>query len=384
MIKVSDVVIIGGGIVGISIAYHLAKKGCSNVVVLEKEPLIGTGSTSKGAGGIRQQFSAEINIRLSMESVKIFERFADEMGCKDVFYQNGYLFLLSTEEEVASFKKNVVLQKGLGLKVDILSPDEVRSMISFINTDDLLGATFCGTDGYADIDGVIQGFAREAKRLGVDIYLQTEVEGIEVERGRVSSVKTRRGDIETHTVVNAAGPYSAIIGKMAGIDLPIKPFRRQIFVTEPMSFIPDSMPMVIDFHTKFYCRKESGGLLMGGGEKKEPSSFDTNVDWDSLEILVEKGIHRIPTIKEAKIKKGWAGLYSITPDFNPILGRVPQVEGFICAIGFSGHGFMHSPIVGKLISELIIDGEASTIDISPLSINRFKDKNKIIPEQNVI
>lgn len=385
MIKVSsDVVIIGGGIVGISIAYHLAKKGCSNVIVLEKERLIGSGSTSKGAGGIRQQFSTEINIRLSMESVKIFEQLADEIGCKDLFYQNGYLFLLSTEEEMESFKKNVVLQRDMGLEVDILSPGDVKSMIPFVNTDDLLGATFCGTDGYADTDGVLQGFAREAKRLGVEIYLQTEVEGIEVKNGKVCRVKTGRGDIETHMIVNAAGPYSAIIGKMAGIDLPVRPFRRQIFITEPMSFIPDSMPMVIDFNTRFYCRKESGGLLMGGGEKKEQSSFDTNVDWDSLEILVEKGIHRIPAIKDAKIKRGWAGLYSITPDFNPILGRVPLVEGFICAVGFSGHGFMHSPVAGKLISELIIDGEASTIDLSPLGINRFGDKDKIVPEQNVI
>ncbi|MFV1951202.1 MAG: NAD(P)/FAD-dependent oxidoreductase [Nitrospinota bacterium] len=385
MIKVSsDVVIIGGGIVGISIAYHLAKKGCSNVIVLEKERLIGAGSTSKGAGGIRQQFSSEINIRLSMESVKIFEQLADEIGCKDLFYQNGYLFLLSTEEEMESFKKNVVLQRDMGLEVDILSPGDVKSMIPFVNTDDLLGATFCGTDGYADTDGVLQGFAREAKRLGAEIYLQTEVEGIEVKNGKVCRVKTGRGDIETHMLINAAGPYSAIIGKMAGIDLPVRPFRRQIFITESMSFIPDSMPMVIDFHARFYCRKESGGLLMGGGEKKEPSSFDTNVDWDSLEILVEKGIHRIPAIKDAKIKRGWAGLYSITPDFNPILGRVPRVEGFICAVGFSGHGFMHSPVAGKLISELIIDGEASTIDISPLSINRFEEKDKIVPEQNVI
>ncbi|MBI5183123.1 MAG: FAD-binding oxidoreductase [Nitrospinae bacterium] len=384
MIKVSDVVIIGGGIIGISIAYHLAKSGCSNVVVLEKEDLIGAGSTSKGAGGIRQQFSTEINIRLSMESVKIFERFADEMGCEEVFYQNGYLFLLSTEEEMKSFKKNVELQRDLGLEVDILSPDEMRAMIPFINTEDILGVTFCRSDGYADIDGVLQGFAREAKRLGVKIYLKTEVEGIEVENGRVCKVRTRRGDIETHTVINAGGPYSAIIGKMVGIDLPITPFKRQIFVTEPLDFIPDSMPMIIDFHTKFYCRKESGGLLMGGGEKKESSGFDTNVDWGVLESLVEKGIHRIPGIKDARIKKGWAGLYSITLDFNPILGKVPHVEGFVCAVGFSGHGFMHSPIVGKLISELIIDGEASTIDISPLSINRFEDKDRIIPEENVI
>ena len=376
----ADVVIIGGGVIGTSIAYHLAKMGAQNTVVLEREPMLGMGSTGKCAGGIRQQFSTEVNIRLSMESVRFFENFREELDADPEFRQNGYLFLATTEEEVTAFQQNVALQRSLGLKVEILSPPEAKDLVPALNVEDVLLATYCPTDGYADPHSVLQGFAKGARRLGVEMCTDTEATAIELKAGKVRAVATNQGRIETPVVVDAAGPWLAIVGRMAGIELPVLPYRRQIFVTHPFPAIPDPVPMVIDFQPSFYFRKEGPGILMGMTDDEEPPSFNTHADWDFLAQVVEKAIHRAPILEQAGFMDGWGGLYAVTPDDNPILGPLPELEGFICAGGFSGHGFMLAPATGRAIAELILEGQ-STVDISALSINRLREGREFREEQ---
>lgn len=376
----ADVVIIGGGVIGTSTAYHLAKMGAHDIVVLEKESMLGMGSTGKCAGGVRQQFSTEVNILLAMQSVHFLENFRQELDTDPDFRQYGYLFLATTHEEVNAFQQNVALQKSLGLEVDILSPREAKDLVPTLNVEDVLLATYCATDGYADPHSVLQGFAKAARRLGVEICTDTEATAIELEGDKVCGVATNRGKIKTHTVVDAAGPWLAVVGRMVAIELPVLPYRRQIFVTSPFPAIPDPVPMVIDFQPSFYFRKEGPGILMGMTDNKEPSSFNTHVDWDFLTQVAEKAIHRAPILGQAGFMDGWGGLYAVTPDDNPILGRLPEVEGFICAGGFSGHGFMLAPATGHAIAELILTGH-STVDISSLSINRLREGRELREKQ---
>ena len=380
MRKVADVVIIGGGVIGISIAYHLAKLGGKDIVILEREAMLGLGSTGKCAGGIRQQFSTEVNIRLAMESVRFFENFQAELEADPEFRQRGYLFLATTPEDAATFQQNVALQRILGLKVDVLTPQQARELLPALNVEDVLLATYCPTDGYADPHGVLQGFAKGARRLGVEICLDTEATAIELEQGRVRAVVTKKGRIETPVAVDAAGPWMASVGRMVGVDLPVQPYRRQIFVTHPFPAIPDPVPMVIDFKPSFYFRKEGPGILMGMTDNAEPSSFNTNVDWNFLEQVVEKAVHRAPILEQAGFMDGWGGLYEVTPDDNPILGPLPEVEGFYCAGGFSGHGFMLAPATGRAIAQLILQGR-SDIDISSLGIARLREGREFREKQ---
>ncbi|MFQ6014904.1 MAG: NAD(P)/FAD-dependent oxidoreductase [Anaerolineae bacterium] len=381
--ETANVVIIGGGVIGTSIAYYLARKGCRDVILCEKEKFLAAGTTGLSVGGIRAQFSRETNVRLSLYSVPFFERFREEMGVDPGLHQVGYLFLLSTEEEVEMFQVNVALQKSLGVEVELISPGEAKEMVPQLNVEDLKGATFGPRDGYADPSSVTHGFAQQARDLGVDIRLETEVTGIEVEKGKVRGVLTRHGAIAAPVVVNAAGPYAHLVGKMAGVDLPAHPYRRQVFFIESLPAIPPTTPMVIDFHKSWYFRKEGPGIVFGMSDPDEPSSFNLNVDWEFMLKVVEYAAHRVPVLAEAQISRSWAGLYCITPDANPILGSIPAVEGFICAVGFSGHGFMHSPATGLLIAELIVDGRASTVDISPLSVERF-ETGEVAAERHVI
>ena len=369
----ASVVIIGAGVNGLSTAYHLAKKDFSDILVLEKEKFIAAGSTGLSAGGIRQQFSTEVNIRMAMYSVSKFERFKEEMGEDISFNQVGYLFLLSTEDEVELFRRSYSLQRKLGLDVEWLEPSEVKKRWPYIVVDDILAATYCPTDGYADPYSVANGYAKQARKLGVKILTETEVTGIKVEDGRIAGVETTRGFIETPIVVNTAGPYAHVIGQMVGVDIPARPYRRQIFITDAFPEIPPDWPMTVDFHYNWYMRKEGEGLLMGMSDLEEPSSFNMNVDWSFMEKVVEHGIERVPLLEKARIMRGWAGLYSITPDNQPIIDKIPGVEGFYCAVGFSGHGFMLSPATGLVMSELIAEGEAKSFDISEFSFNRFAE-----------
>jgi sarcosine oxidase subunit beta len=370
MEKTADAVIIGGGIVGLSIAYYLALKKAGRIVLFEKGQL-GEGSTSRCVGGIRTQFSTEINIRFSLESLKVFEQFKEEFGITPEFKRIGYLFLATNDGEMKIFKENVKLQKKFSIPVELLSPDEISARWPYLKMDDILGGTFCSWDGYAGPSEVLSGFTIGAKRAGVKIYEGIEVLGISSAKGKIYGVKTKGEEIFTSLVINAGGPYAASIGEMVGIKIPIKPLRRQIFITAPFHLTDHPIPLTIDFHRGWYFRQEGDGLLLSGPLDLEPS-FNLNIDYEAMAEASENAMYRVPVLEKARIARGWAGLYEISPDHHAILGKVPEAGGFILANGFSGHGFQHSPAVGKVISELIIDGKTTTIDISSLSIERFK------------
>ena len=376
MEKTADVVIIGGGIIGLSIAYYLALKKAGRIVLLEKGQF-GEGSTSRCIGGIRTQFFTEINIRFSLESLKTFEQFKDEFGVDPEFKRIGYLFLATTKEEIEIFHQNTKLQKKFDLPVEFLSPEEIGTRWPYLRTDDVLGGTFCSRDGYAGPSEVLSGFACCARRLGVKIYEGMEALGISLVRGKIHSVKTRDEEIFTNVVINAGGPYAASIGKMVGIEIPVKPLRRQIFITAPFHLIDSPIPLTIDFHRGWYFRQEGEGFLLSGPLDLEPS-FNLSVDYDAMTDASEKAIYRGPVLERARIARGWAGLYEITPDHHAIIGKVPEVGGVILANGFSGHGFQHSPAVGKVIAELIVDEKATTLDVSSLSIERFRNGELVL------
>jgi sarcosine oxidase subunit beta len=366
----ATVAIIGGGINGASTAYHLARRGCTDVVILERD-LLAQASTGLSAGGIRQQFSHPANIRLSQEAVRVFERFEEEFGVDVEFRQVGYLFLAQSEEVWQEFKVNVEVQRRYNVPVEALSPDEIKHRWPYLNVEDLRGGTFCPEDGYADPYMAAMGFANTARRLGVRIEEQTEVTGIQIEGGRVRGVETRRGPIAAPVVVDVAGAWGAIVARMAGLELPVLPYRRQVFMTKAFAPIPKPVPMILDIEPAFYFRGEGPGVLMGMSDHDEPSSFHTHVDYPFMERVIEAAIHRAPLLEEAEILRGWGGLYDITPDDNPIIGALPDVEGLFCAIGFSGHGFQQAPTVGRILSELILDGRTD-FDLSPFAHDRFE------------
>jgi len=378
-----EVIIIGAGVVGSSIAYHLAKLGCRDVVVLEKN-YIGSGATERCPGGIRQQFSEEVNARLSMESVAFFNRFEEETEQPADFHQHGYLMLATTETEMETFRHNAALQRQWGLEVNLLTPKEIRDMVPELNVSDVQGAAFCPTDGYADPHSVVSGFASAARRRGVKIKEETEVSGIELQNGKVSGVCTSKGKFEAPVVVNAAGAYASIIGRMVGLNLPVQPSRRHVFITEPVfnhakqlsSLDGRNLPMVIEFHNGFWFRREGSCLIFGMRNPAEPAGFSTMVDWGFFtDTLAQVACRRLPPLHDIGIMRAQAGLHADTPDYMAIVGGTPSVAGFYLACGFSGHGFMHSPAVGRLIAELVIKGETSLPDIALLSPDRFKHKD---------
>jgi sarcosine oxidase subunit beta len=370
----ADVVIIGGGCMGASVAYHLSRRGVTDVVVIEREKLLGVGSTGRNAGGVRHQFSNEANIRLSLESIHLLERFADEVGQTIDFHQDGYLFLLSSEASVEVFRRNVALQRRLGVEVEWLDARAAAERAPGLDASGVIGATFCGRDGIADPNGVTIGFAKAAQAAGVAIERDLEVVGITVDGGRVTGVETARGSIATPCVVNAAGPWARSIGAMAGVDVPVAPLRRHIFIAAPPGAgafnIPGSHIMVIDFETTFYFHREGAGLLFGMGDPHEVSTFDTTVQWDFLPQVIEVAVKRLPALETASISHAWAGLYEMSPDANPILGPAATVGGLFLINGFSGHGFQHSPAAGRILADLIV-GRDPAFDCTPFAIDRF-------------
>jgi sarcosine oxidase subunit beta len=373
--KTADIVIIGGGIIGVSIAYYLGKMGARNVVLFEKD-LIGMGSTGLCAGGIRRQWSTEVNMHFAMKAFGVFQNFEEEFGLDPKFHRIGYLFLATSQQELEIFKKNVEFQRRFGVPSQALTQEEVREEWPFLNVEDIFGGAFCETDGYAEPHEVTQAIAKGARRHGVELLEKTEVISIEVARNRMSSVTTREGAVETRTVVNAAGPYAANVGKLAGVEIPVNPIRRQLFVTDPFDKLPPSVPLTIDHKQNFYFRREMESVLLSGPQDEKPS-FNLTTDFDSMVETAEKAMHRVPVFEETNIARGWAGLYEISPDNHAILGRVPEVEGFILAVGFSGHGFQHGPAAGMTIAELIWKGKSESIDIEPLALTRFKEGKAI-------
>jgi len=382
LIKTADIVIIGGGISGCSIAYNLAKKGVKNIVVLEKNYLA-SGATGRCGAGIRQQWGTEMNCKISKLSCEFFEKAQEELQYKKdlEFKQGGYLILSSTEKEHDQFKKNIQLQNSLGINSKLLSLDDAKQIVPSLNTDGLISATFHQKDGHLNPFHATQAYADAAKRLGVQIYTFTEVTGIETVAGKVKGVHTNNGFISTNVVVNAAGGYSKQIGDMVGVDLPVYSERHQILVTEAVEQFLG--PMLMSFSLNLYCQQvPHGGVIMGRGDDNEPTDLRITSSWHFLEEMAKTMTNVLPPLKDIRVIRQWAGLYNMTPDRQPIYGSVDEVEGFYLAIGYSGHGFMFAPATGLLMAENIL-GEKNTIDIESLHLNRFK-KGELIFEPSVV
>ena len=374
--------IIGAGITGCSIAYHLAARGMRDVVVLDKDE-IGRGATADAAGGIRLQFSTRANIELSRYSLGIWENFKELFGIDIAFHQQGYLFLLTSESELVEFQKNLYFQQKMGVPVRWVDLKEIGELNPAINLDGILAGTFCSSDGWADPYSSTMGFAQRARSLGVEIVEETPAIGFVRDGDRITQVETPQGFISAKTVVIAAGAHAGVLGKLAGVDIPVAPYRRMSFVTEPFPDVPSSVPMTIEFGTSLYFHPESGGFLFGMSDPNEPSSFNRTVDDDWMHLTVTELCRRAPVFEEARVLRGWAGLYEITPDDNPVLGHVSGLDGLVVASGFSGHGYMQGPAIGRCIAEVILDGVASTVDISPFSPDRF-ESGQLAQEHNVI
>jgi len=381
--KIADVVIVGGGVMGASTAYHLALKGCKKVVLLERDPLFGQEATGKCAGGIRYQFATEINIRLSLLSLPMLDRFEEEMDQAIDLRRCGYLFLLTREEDVQAFHSSLALQHRLGVMTEWLNGDEVRSRLPLMRLEDVLGAPWNPQDGLVDPNSIVQGYIAGARRLGAACLTDVEVKNITLKNGRIHGVKTTLGEMETPVVVNAAGPWAAQIGTMVGLDIPVVSIRRQIAVTTPIPQLPPHFPFVVDFAKNLYFHREGPGILTGMSNLSEPPGFNQDVDRDWELKHFDEAMARIPLLEDVGISSRWAGLYEVTPDSHPILGRAREVDGFYCINGFSGHGMMHGPICGLLLAEEILDGKAHTLDITSLSLTRFRE-GKLIQEYNVV
>lgn len=377
----ADVVIAGGGCMGASVAWHLARAGVSRIVLIEREAQFGTASTGRNAGGVRHQFSHEANVRLSIESIRLFEQFADTVGSPIDFHQDGYLFLLSHEKDILEFDRAMAMQRRLGVDVARLDASAAAALAPGLNVDDVVGATFCARDGICDPNGVTTGFASAAQRMGATIVRGVEITGVRVDGDRIVSVVTDRGAIDTPILVNATGVWAATIGAMAGVTLPISPLRRHIFIAAPPAggwahgginggpAGPSSRIMVIDFDTTFYFHREGANLLFGMGDPDERPGFDITVDWRMLEKIAPVMSRRLPALSDAAISHAWAGLYEMTPDAMPIIGAC-GVDGFFTIAGFSGHGFQHAPAAGRVLAD-VITGRDPAFDLAPFAYERF-------------
>jgi sarcosine oxidase subunit beta len=386
MAEKADVVIIGGGIVGASIAYHLAEAGCTNVLIVERETRQGLGSTGKSAGGVRAQFATPINIRMSLFSIDIFSRFEELTGHTAQYRAHGYLFMATSSSHLEYLKANQSLQIEQGLKgARMVSKEEILEILPQVRSDDIMGGSFCPSDGFVDPYSVMTGFTARARERGARVWLGTEVTGIETEGGRVRAVVTSRGRVETPTAVNAAGAWAAKIATLAGIDLPVKPLKRQIVNTEPFDLVPERLPMVIDMSNGFHFRREGTCIMMMWPEPEATYAYDTNFDREFIEKILTLAVNRVPCFEDAQVnpRRCWAGLYEVTPDHHAIIGKAPGVDGFYLANGFSGHGVMHSPATGKIVSELVLFGEPRTLDARPLGLERFAE-GRLLEETAVL
>jgi sarcosine oxidase subunit beta len=418
MTKTADVVIIGSGIVGSSVAYHLAELGCTNVLVLEREAHQGKGSTGKSMGGVRAQFATPVNIQMSHYSIDFFSHFDEVMGHPADYRAHGYLFCATSERHLEYLKTNREKQIALGVKdVELISRADIVEMVPQLRVNDIVGGTYCATDGFVDPHSVMMGFMLKARERGVRLWLDTKVTGIEVEgrpltepgsqpvrleralvpahpgaeplstisNGRIARVMTSRGPVSTRVVVNAAGPWAANIARLAGVELPVEPLRRQLVPTEPFDGLPKRFPMVIDMSTGFHFRREGKGILLAWNDPEETVGFKTDFDNSFIEKILTRAADRVPCLVDAEVnpRRAWAGLYEMTPDHHAIIGPDPNVEGLYFVNGFSGHGVMHSPASGRVAADLILRGHSDLIDASQLSVERFA-QGKTLEETAVL
>ncbi|MDQ6651803.1 MAG: FAD-binding oxidoreductase [Acidobacteriota bacterium] len=427
MTETADVVIIGSGIVGSSVAYHLADQGCTNVLVIEREAHQGKGSTGKSMGGVRAQFSTGVNIRMSQYSIDFFARFDEIVGHPADYRAHGYLFCATNERHLKYLTSNRERQLELGVKsVELVSREDIREFVPQLRVDDIIGGTFCPTDGFVDPHSVMMGFMLKARQRGVKLWLDTEVTGIEVapslssagleaapappagsahtlsvaagsaailpaarfEAGvarRITGVRTTRGLVSTQVVVNAAGPWAAEVARMAGAELPVTPLRRQLVPTEPFDQLPKRFPMVIDMSTGFHFRREGNGILLAWNDPEETPGFKTEFDPTFVEKILTRAASRVPCLAEAEVNtsRAWAGLYEMTPDHHAIIGPAPNIAGLYFVNGFSGHGVMHSPASGRITADLVLNGHSDLIDSSQLGIERFAE-GRLLTETAVL
>ena len=376
----ADVVVVGGGVIGTSIAFHLAEAG-TDVVLVEKGELAG-GSTSRAAGGIRAQFSDPLNIALGLRSIEAFEQFGERPGAEIDLHQVGYLFLLDREEDVVAFERSVQLQNDLGVRSRLLAPAEAATLSPLAGMEGVLAATFCPQDGHASPEAVVQGYASAARRHGATIVTGCAVRGIEASHGSIEAVVAEQLRIETDVVVCAAGAWSPEVARLVGVELPVQPVLREVGFTGPVLDLPDRIPLTIDFSSGFYFHREGPGLLFGMADREQPAGFDaaTNPEW--LEKVMGVAERRLPALLDMGIAGGWKGYYEVTPDSNALVGESAAVSRFLYATGFSGHGFLQGPAVGEVVRDLVLRREPS-VDVSPLAVERFRD-DALRPERNVI
>ena len=377
----ASVVIIGGGVMGVSIAYHLAAAGVPDVVLVDKDAF-GSGSTCKAAGGVRAQFTDRINIELGLRSLETFENFGARFNQEIDFHKVGYLFLLDSAATVSAFEQNVALQNDHGVPSRMISVTEAKQMSPLISTEGLLAAAFSPTDGHCTPESVVLGYAVAARRKGARLIANCAATGIERNDDRIIAVKTEGGRIEADTVICATGAWSKEVGEWVGVDLPVKPLRRQILVTEPLPVLDPHTPFTIDFGSSFYFHGEGKGLLLGMSDPHETPGFKMNRSEDWLPGLGEAIERRAPGLIDVGIASGWAGLYEMTPDHNAIIGEAESVSRFLYATGFSGHGFLMGPAVGEVMRDLYL-GDRPFLDISGLDARRFAG-NEIRPELNIV
>ncbi|HET7183578.1 MAG TPA: FAD-dependent oxidoreductase [Terriglobales bacterium] len=372
--ETADVVIIGGGIVGSSIAYHLTAAGCRNVLVIERETSQGKGSTGKSMGGVRAQFATPVNIQMSLYSIPFYAAFDETLGFPCGYRPQGYLFMATRESHMNYVRSNLERQIALGLKTArLVSAGEIRSLYPQLRGDDIVGGSFCSTDGFVDPYSAMIGFTTWAVEHGARIWKNATVSAIRVERTRVTAVETTRGPVETRVVVNAAGPWASEIAAMAGIELPVVPLRRMLVPTEPFDQFPHTAPMIIDMSNGFHFRPESLGFLLAWNDPEETPGFKTDFEPAFIEKILTRAADRVPVFENLAVnpKRAWAGLYEVSPDHHCILGPVDEVRGFFLANGFSGHGVMHAPSTGKILADLILTGSTNIVNPELLSLNRF-------------
>ena len=383
-----DVVIIGSGVVGSSVAYHLTEAGCTNILLIERESSQGKGSTGKSMGGVRAQFSTELNIRLSRFSIDFFRTYDERLGHPSGYKPQGYLFLATQQKHVDYLDTTLELQHRAGLsEVRRITRQDIAALLPNMRTDDVLCGNFCGIDGFVDPYSLMNGFTAVALERGAKIWRDCEVIGIEKDaQGAVAAVVTSKGKIATRTVVDAAGAWSAQIAKMIGADLPVEPLRRMLVPTEPTDLIPHSSPMVVDMSTGFHFRPEGAGILLAWNDAAETPGFKTNFDPAFIEKVLTHAVERLPGLEDVPVnpRRAWAGLYEMTPDHYPVLGPDPKTKGFFYACGFSGHGVMHSPASGRITADYITKGKTDIVpNAEVLSISRFAE-GKLLHELAVL
>lgn len=377
--RTADVVLIGGGIVGSSIAYHLAAAGCKNVVVVERETAQGKGSTGKSMGGVRAQFSTPVNIQMSLYSIPFYASFEERLGFPCDYRPQGYLFCATSEKHLAYLRANYKKQVAMGLKnVRLVAGDEIRRMFPQLRANDIVGGSFCSTDGFVDPYSAMTGFMSWASDHGATLMKNAAVVSISWRNGAFE-ITTTREMISTRAAVNCAGPWAAEIASMVGISLPVEPLRRMLVPTEPFDQFPHTAPMIVDMSNGFHFRPEARGFLMAWNDPEETPGYKTDFEPVFLEKILTRAADRVPVFENVEVnpKRAWAGLYEMTPDHHPILGESPEVPGFFFANGFSGHGVMHAPATGKILSDLLLSRKTELIDASLLDFARFAEGRMI-------